>query len=136
MFIIFSFKNIFWTANYYEDFQPNTVLLNSDEALNYLPSVQQSCKVFNSSDEEILVDLFKSTNINGTCFVNTLLKLLMNNYYVLVILISFLRYSMAVYWWSHLGFIMVSCSSRSSKTVFGYCLSPQTRSRARRDKSL
>lgn len=39
--------------------------MNSEEAFKYLPSVQQSCIIFNSNDEQICVDLFKSAFING-----------------------------------------------------------------------
>lgn len=40
-------------------------VLNTDEAVKYLPLVQESCKIFNSDDEEISIELFKSTHVNG-----------------------------------------------------------------------
>lgn len=33
--------------------------------MKYLPSVQHSCKIYNSDDEQISIDLFKSIYIDG-----------------------------------------------------------------------
>lgn len=47
--------------------------------MKYLPSVYESCKIFNSNNEIINVNLFKSTYVNGIFFIETLLEL---NYYI------------------------------------------------------
>lgn len=59
-----SFKKTFWKTICHEGFQPEIRQLNDDEALKYLPTIQQSCKIINS-DEELCVQLFNSTYING-----------------------------------------------------------------------
>lgn len=65
MYCMFSFKKTFWKEAFHVDFQPDVVQLECDEALKYLPSVQQSCKIFSSNKELINVDLFKSAFVNG-----------------------------------------------------------------------
>lgn len=40
--------------------------------MKYLPSVHESCKIFNSNKEEISVNLFKSTYINGIFIIDVL----------------------------------------------------------------
>lgn len=66
IFYTFSSKKVLWTtANNHGDFQIDIKVLSNDEAVKYLPFVQESCKIFNSDDEEVSVDLFKSTHVNG-----------------------------------------------------------------------
>lgn len=65
MFNNFSSRKTLWKTICHEDFNSEMLILNKTEALKYLPSVQQSCKIFNSDDEKISVDIFKSTYVNG-----------------------------------------------------------------------
>lgn len=59
------FTKTFWKDVCHKDFNFDFMILRNDEALKYIPSIQQSCKIFNSNDEQICVDLFKSVYING-----------------------------------------------------------------------
>ncbi|XP_015366814.1 PREDICTED: uncharacterized protein LOC107163755 isoform X2 [Diuraphis noxia] len=59
------FTKTFWKDVCHKDFNPDVLLLTNDEALKYIPSIQQSCKIFTSNDEQIHVDLFKSVYVNG-----------------------------------------------------------------------
>ncbi|XP_060869788.1 uncharacterized protein LOC132944454 isoform X2 [Metopolophium dirhodum] len=59
------FTKTFWKDVCHKDFKSDVIVLTNDEALNYLPSTQQSCKIFSSDDEQICVDLFKSVYVNG-----------------------------------------------------------------------
>lgn len=83
---------MFWKTNCHEDFHSDLFVLNQNEALKYFPSVQQSCKIFNSDNEQISVDLFKSAYVNGK--VIRIFKFFKFIYNV------FCRYVLAVYWWS------------------------------------
>ncbi|XP_025193705.1 uncharacterized protein LOC112593511 [Melanaphis sacchari] len=59
------FTKTFWKDVCHKDFKSDALLLTNDEALKYIPSIQQSCKILNSNDEHICVDLFKSVYVNG-----------------------------------------------------------------------
>jgi len=66
--LFFSFTKTFWKDVCHKDFKSDVLLLKNDEALKYIPSIQQSCKILNSDDEHICVDLFKSVYVNGILF--------------------------------------------------------------------
>ncbi|VVC33262.1 Hypothetical protein CINCED_3A011483 [Cinara cedri] len=64
-------RKMFWKTICHENFHPDLFVLNNNEALKYLPSVQKSCKIFNLDDEQISVDLFKSAYVNGMYWLFT-----------------------------------------------------------------
>ncbi|KAE9535993.1 hypothetical protein AGLY_007894 [Aphis glycines] len=65
------FTKTFWKDVCHEDFKSDVLLLKNDEALKYMPSIQQSCKILNSNDEHLCIDLFKSVYINGIYWLFT-----------------------------------------------------------------
>lgn len=54
------------------------MLLKNNEAIKYLPCIQQSCKILSSNNESIYVDLFNSAHVNGILVLGTLLKRVYN----------------------------------------------------------
>lgn len=93
-FLYFSFTKTFWKDVCHKDFTSDVSILSNDEALKYMPSIQQSCKIFNSNDEQICVDLFKSVYVNGILFAADVFQ------HFSIILNLIFRYALAVYWWS------------------------------------